>query len=104
FGDAIRLAGQALELLTRHGIEYPNRIGAVGQGSKFDSDETYRPPVPMLLEKPPQRRQEHRIEMSRFGQRMGTGYRLKSGVANSERDRAGIEASVAQALGALLAQ
>ena len=64
--ELISGASQALEFLTRLGIEKPNLIGAVGQGSKFDSDETYRPPVPMLLEKPPQRRQEHRIEMSRF--------------------------------------
>ena len=65
--ELIRRSSQALELLTRLGIEKPNLIGAVGQSSKFDSDETHGPAVPMLLEEPPQAGQEHGIQMSRFG-------------------------------------
>src|SRR4029077_1115270 len=65
--ELISRASQALELRTCLGIEKPNLIGAVGQSSKFDSDETHGPAVPVLLEEPLQGGQEHGIQMSRFG-------------------------------------
>ena len=65
--ELIRRSSQALELLTRLGIEKPNLIGAVGQAAKFDSDEAHGPAVPVLLEEAPQGGQEHGIQMGRFG-------------------------------------
>ena len=52
--ELISGVSQALELLTCLGIEEQNLISAVGQASKFDSDEAHRPTVPMLVEEPPQ--------------------------------------------------
>ena len=65
--ELIGRASQALELLRALGIEKAQ--SGLRRGSELPNSipiETHRPALPMLLEKPPQRRQEHRIEMSRF--------------------------------------
>src|SRR5690348_8814980 len=97
-------ASQALELLAPLRIKKADLICAVGEHAEFNADQANRPAIPMLLEKPAQRPEKDRIEMRGLGQRFGPCDGLKSRVPDSERNRASVQARIAQSFGALLTE